>query len=271
LTRDGWIKRVGRLAAVESTRVREGDTVIAVAPGNTLDHVIFFADDGTAYTMRMNEVPASSGYGEPIAKFFRLGDEVRMVNAVSTDPRFTEPDHSPKNGDPPPPYLLVVTAQGQTLRTPLQPFRTASTKVGRRYIRLNDGDRVVLATVVKDEESIFLASASGHVIHFPIEQINVLSGVGKGVMGIKLEDDDSCLGGALISNRHDALIMETAGGKTLEFRRGKYETTSRAGKGFEAVKRTTFTRVVPPPIHLVDWDEVEGKQKENESDERTLF
>ncbi len=25
LTRDGWIKRVGRLAAVESTRVREGD------------------------------------------------------------------------------------------------------------------------------------------------------------------------------------------------------------------------------------------------------
>src|SRR5262249_44249461 len=63
LTRDGWIKRVGRLASVEGTRVREGDEVIAVAPGNTLDHVIFFADDGTAYPMRMNEVPASSGYG----------------------------------------------------------------------------------------------------------------------------------------------------------------------------------------------------------------
>ena len=35
--------------------------VIAVVPGSTLDHVIFFADDGTAYTMRINEVPASSG------------------------------------------------------------------------------------------------------------------------------------------------------------------------------------------------------------------
>src|SRR5262249_31778315 len=54
VTRDGWIKRVGRLASVEGTRVREGDAVLAVAPGNTLDHVIFFADDGTAYTMRMN-------------------------------------------------------------------------------------------------------------------------------------------------------------------------------------------------------------------------
>jgi DNA gyrase subunit A len=263
LTRDGWIKRVGRLAAVESTRVREGDEVIAVVPGSTLDHVLFFADDGTAYTMRINEVPASSGYGEPIAKFFRLADEVRLINAVTTDPRFTAADESASNGDAPGPYLLVVTTQGQTLRTPLAPFRSASNKLGRRYVRLNEADRVVLVTVLKDEESIFLASANGHVIHFPIEQINILAGVGKGVMGIKLEEGDACLGGSLISGRHDALVMETSGGKILEFRRGKYETTSRAGKGFEAVKRTSFIRVVASAIELVDWDQVEGKGEDS--------
>src|SRR5262249_52746993 len=49
LTRDGWIKRVGRLETVEKTRVREGDEVVAVVPGTTVDHVVFFADDGTAY------------------------------------------------------------------------------------------------------------------------------------------------------------------------------------------------------------------------------
>src|SRR5581483_2980656 len=75
LTRDGWIKRVGRLASIEGTRVREGDEVLAVVPGSTLEHVIFFGDDGAAYTMRINEVPASSGYGEPLAKFFRLEDQ----------------------------------------------------------------------------------------------------------------------------------------------------------------------------------------------------
>jgi len=262
LTRDGWIKRVGRLASVESTPVREGDQVIAVAPGNTLDHVIFCADDGTAYTMRINEVPASSGYGEPVAKFFRLGDQVRIVNALNTDERFTAPDETGGNGDPPGPYLLVVTAQGQTLRTPLAPVRAASTKVGRRYVRLNEADRVVMATVLKDEESLFLASASGHVLHFPIEQINILSGAGKGVIGIKLAEDDSCLGGALISGRFDMMQVETTGGKVMEFRRGKYETTSRGGKGFEAVKRTSFVRVVPPPIELVDWDRLEGKGEE---------
>ena len=83
------IKRVGRLSSVESTRVREGDEVVAVVPGSTLDSVVFFADDGTAYTMRINEVPATTGHGEPITKFFKLADGVKVIGAVSTDPRFT--------------------------------------------------------------------------------------------------------------------------------------------------------------------------------------
>jgi DNA gyrase subunit A len=262
LTRDGWIKRVGRLASVEGTRVREGDEVLAVVPGSTLDHVIFFADDGTSYTMRISEVPASSGYGEPIVKFFRLADQVRIVGAVTADERFTPMDQLPANGEPAGPYLLVVTAQGQVLRTPLAPFRTASTKVGRRYVRLAEGDKVVMATVLKPEHrSIFLASADGHVLHFPIEEINILSGVGKGVIGIKLNPGDSCLGGALVHNQNDALVVETSGGKQMEFY-GSRETASRGGKGFEAVKRTSFVRIVPPPIELIDWDKVEGKAEE---------
>src|SRR4030095_4964810 len=117
LTADGWIKRVGKLASVEGTRVREGDAVIAVVPANTLDHVVFFADDGTAYTMRVNEVPASSGYGEPITKFFKLGDGVKVVAAVTTDPRFTPADESGKGDTPGGPYIIVGTRNGYVLRT----------------------------------------------------------------------------------------------------------------------------------------------------------
>src|SRR5207248_2474632 len=140
LTRDGWIKRVGRLASVEGTRVREGDEVTTVVPGSTLDHVIFFADDGTAYSMRINEVPATAGYGEPIHKFFRLADQVKIIAATSTDERFVPVDTPPANGEPAGPYVLVVTVQGQVMRTPLSPFRVASTKVGRRYVKLVEGD-----------------------------------------------------------------------------------------------------------------------------------
>ena len=107
-----------------------------------------------------------------------------------------------------------------------------------------------MAKVLTDEESLFLASKDGHVIHFLIEQINILSGAGKGVIGIKLDNDDVCLGGALVSNRHDALMVETSGGITKEFRRGAYPCVNRGGRGHEVVKRTDLVRVIPPAIEL---------------------
>jgi hypothetical protein len=55
--------------------------------------------------------------------------------------------------------------------------------------------------------------------------------------------------------------VETSGGKQMEFY-GSRDMASRGGKGFEAVKRTSFVRIVPPPIELVDWDRVEGKAEE---------
>ncbi len=260
VTQDGWIKRVGRLASVEGTRVREGDAVLAVAPASTLDHVIFLTDDGTAYTLRVNEVPATAGYGEPITKFFKLDDRVKILTAVTTDERFVPAETKPANKDEAPgPHLLVVTQQGMTLRLPLAPFRAPSNKLGRRVVKLAEGDRVVMVAVLTgDEESLFLASVEGRVLHFPISEINVLSGVGKGVIGIKLDAGDTCLGGALISKKSQMLQVETSGGKTMEFT-GRHEIVSRGGKGFEAVKRTSFTRVVQPPIQLIDWDQLEGK------------
>lgn len=68
VTKEGWIKRVGQLSSIARTRVREGDSVLTVTPGSTLDHVAFFCSDGVAYTLPIEQIPISSGYGEPLAK-----------------------------------------------------------------------------------------------------------------------------------------------------------------------------------------------------------
>lgn len=273
LTRDGWIKRVGRLSSVETTRVREGDEVLAVAPGSTVDHVVFFAEDGTAYTMRMVEVPASSGYGDPITKFFRLADQVKVLTAVTTDERFTPADSPGSGDDPGGPYVLVVTAQGQVLRTPLAAFRTASTKVGRRYVRLAEGDKVVTVAIVQDESGLMLASAAGHVIHFPLAEVNILAGAGKGVVGIKLREGDVCLGGMVVGHKRDTLVIEASDGKPMEFRASRFAPVGRGGKGYETVKRKSFVRVVPPAITLADWDAVEARDRDERKDDvqKSLF
>ncbi len=260
LTRNGWLKRVGRLQAVESTRVKEGDEVVAVIPASTLDHVVFFTDDGAAYTMRVNEVPATTGHGEPITKYFKLADGAKVVAAVSTDPRFTPADAA--DGGP---YVLVATSSGNVLRIPLSLFRTESTKAGRRYVKLDEGDKAVLVRLVGAETGVMLASAGGHLIHFPIDSVNVVSGAAKGVIGIKL-DDDQCIGGVLVGGRFDKLQLVTENGKEQEFGPGAIKTQNRGGKGEKPGVRTKFARVLPPPIELVNWDEIDGKTPRKATD-----
>ena len=260
LTRNGRVKRVGRLTSIETTRVEEGDAVTAVVPGSTLDQVVFFADDGSAYTMRINEVPATTGYGEPITKFFRLGDGVKVIAAVTTDMRFTPADEKSRGDIPGGPYLLVAASTGNVLRTPLAAFRLESTKAGRRFAKVDDDDRIVLVRLVGEETGVMLASRGGHVIHFPIEEVSILAGVGKGVIGIKL-DEDECVGGVLVGGRFDKLVVETESGKQQDFGPGAIKCQKRGGLGSKPGLRTRFTAVVPSQIEVANWDEIEGKVK----------
>ncbi|MEZ6045208.1 MAG: DNA topoisomerase IV subunit A [Planctomycetaceae bacterium] len=257
VTREGWVKRVGRLQKVESTRVREGDEVLAVIPTSTLDHIIFFASDGTAYTLPADQIPVSSGYGEPLAKHVRLGDGVNIVAAVTTDNRFTEEDFEYEGYPVPGPYLFVATERGQVMHIPLTNFRQASTKTGRRYCRLGKEDRVVFVQLIGEAETIFLASEKARIIHFSLDDVPVLSSAGKGVRGMKLDSKDKLLGAALMARPSDTLKVLNSNDKVISMGQMKYNVTSRGGKGVRTSMRNTFVSIVPPEIELVDWATME--------------
>src|SRR6185312_8473878 len=87
VSRDGWVKRQKEVKDVASTRLREGDEVLAVVGGSTRATAAFFSNFGVAYSARIADVPASTGYGEPIQRFFKLKDGERIVAAFSLDPR----------------------------------------------------------------------------------------------------------------------------------------------------------------------------------------
>ncbi|HEX4609157.1 MAG TPA: hypothetical protein VH092_13210, partial [Urbifossiella sp.] len=86
------------------------------------------------------------------------------------------------------------------------------------------------------------------------------------VIGIKLEGGDECIGGVLVGGRFDKLQVETDNGKVQEYGPGAIKPQNRGGKGEKPGSRTTFARVLPPPIELVNWDEVDGKAPRKEAD-----
>lgn len=256
ITSDGWVKRVNSLSSVSKTRVRDGDSVLNVIPGSTLDNAVFFSSDGVAFTIPMDQLPVSSGYGEPLAKHAKLGDGARVVAAATTDARFVEAveDDSDEWG----PLLLVGTKLGQVLTIPFHNFRTPGTKSGRKYCRLRKGDEVVYCQLIDDAETIFFASKNGRVIHFAIDDIPMLTNAGKGVRGLKLDADDYVLGVVQLSRPSDCLRVINSNDKELVFGQQKYQVTSRGGRGVLTSKRTNFERVIQPEIQLIDWSELEG-------------
>jgi DNA gyrase subunit A len=69
----------------------------------------------------------------------------------------------------------------------------------------------------------------------------------------------------LVGGRFDKLVIETETGKTQDFGPGAVKSRGRGGKGDRPGSRTRFTRVVPPPIELADWEVVEGKKPKDDA------
>jgi hypothetical protein len=72
VSRDGWVKRQKEVRDLSTTRLREGDSVLAVLPGSTRASVVLFSNFGAAYTARIIDVPASLGTASRCKKLFKL-------------------------------------------------------------------------------------------------------------------------------------------------------------------------------------------------------
>jgi DNA gyrase subunit A len=256
VSRDGWVKRQKEVKDLSTTRLREGDTVLAAAAGSTRATVVFFSNFGVAYSARIVDIPASTGYGEPIQKLFKLKDGERIVGAMSLDaraigqisPRATRAGAEPSE---PPVHAIAITTDGYAMRFSLEPFVEPSTRSGRRYARVADGAEIVTATATTGEEVVIAATADARALLTTAREVNFLSGPGRGVILIKVNFPDDKVIGALVSKGdRDLLTVETSRGAEQTISTAKYEVTGRGGKGRELLQRGQFVRVVPGEVAI---------------------
>ena len=249
VSRDGWVKRQKEVKDISTTRLREGDSVLAVMQGSTRATVVLFSNFGVAYTSRIIDVPASTGYGEPVQKLFKLKDGERIVAAYSLDSRVAGNIATKKEGVAPPVHAVAVTSDGYALRFSFEPFVEASTRAGRRFARPSQGVEVVGVARITGDEVIIVATADARGLLCRADEVNYLSGPGKGVILIKLTgDEDRVLGFIASSGDRDLLRVETSRGGEQTISTAKYEITGRGGKGRELLQRGQFTRIIPSEI-----------------------
>ncbi|MBX3274477.1 MAG: DNA topoisomerase IV subunit A [Sandaracinaceae bacterium] len=246
LTQQGWIKRQGRVTDLSATRVREGDAVLDVTAGSTRASVALFSNLGSCYVARIVDVPASTGYGNPVHSTFKLADGERIVRMIGFDPRLCDVPEATEGAETPePPWAVAVTRGGMTSRFSLRAHREPSTRSGRRYMRVGADDEVILVDLSDGQEKVAAVTEKGHVLLTEGEEIPILGGAGKGVKLIKLGAGDRVLAARALRDMSTTLVVEKEGSSAtfeITIRRG---VTTRGGKGQPLFKRGRLARALP--------------------------
>ena len=258
VSKDGWIKRQKSYTDLSTIRVRDNDAIGWVMPANTRDSVIYFTNMGRAYTMRVDDVPSTTGYGDPVQASFDFDDGERIVGVVVDNDyalRPLEPEQPTLVDDveeEPDHQLVAISEQGQSVRFSVDSYVDPSTVKGRMYMRLGKGDKVVNVEVCDGTELVALASHNGRGLMFPVREISHVKSAAKGVRAISLEGDDTVLDFTLSRERLDGLEVETNQGARHFVRRsiGKFEPTSRGNKGRFVIRRGHLIRSHRPPVEI---------------------
>jgi DNA gyrase subunit A len=259
LSRDGWIRRVRELKDPSSARLREGDALFAMHAGSTRDRIALFSSRGVLYVVPVSDVPATTGYGEPVQSMFKFGDGERVVTSMLVTGRGPEAEAAGDEEAAPKAKggaqrglfdekatvielsdetrtILVASAGGYGFRA--APDLSVTTRAGRRFARVADGDELVSIGEPGGPE-VYCLARSGKGLRFPLDEVSELSGAGRGVILMRLEPKDRIAGVVAAAKKGAKLVADMEGGGERDLARDDFPAAHRGGKGFKVVKRGT--------------------------------
>ena len=132
--------------------------------------------------MRINDVPASTGYGEPVQKLFNFRDGERVVGAMLLDRARARPRATLA--------LAVTQARLSGCASTSTPHRELSTRAGRRFAKPAEGDEIVGVALAGDDDVVCVVTSDARALAVQVDEIPELANPGRGVIVIKADDDD---------------------------------------------------------------------------------
>ena len=251
LTKMGWIRRAKTVG--ENLRFKEGDTLLALIPANTRDNIAIFSSAGKAYVIKAYDLPAGSGFGEPVQHLFKFGDGERPVTAMNLTtllsgaaaaPLVEEEEKEKKKGKkkeaagkPATIMGISVSARCVGFKFDLSMFNTVTTRAGKKFAGLKPGDSIMGVDIIDLTHVLFLTS-EGKAVVIAAKDVPLLSGAGKGVKLVNVRNGEIALFRVVRKGEQVKVIDEKDREKVIDLK--DYGVMKRGAVGFKAVKAVRF-------------------------------
>ncbi|RVY43038.1 DNA topoisomerase (ATP-hydrolyzing) subunit A [Helicobacter pylori] len=237
----GYVKRVDLKAYEKQNRGGKGklsgstyedDFIENFFVANTHDILLFITNKGQLYHLKVYKIPEASriAMGKAVVNLISLAPDEKIMATLSTK------DFSDERS------LAFFTKNGVVKRTNLSEFGSNRSYSGIRAIVLDEGDELVSAKVVdKNAKHLLIASHLGIFIKFPLEDVREMGRHARGVIGIKLNENDFVVGAVVISGDGNKLLSVSENGLGKQTLAEAYREQSRGGKGIIGMRLTQKT------------------------------
>ncbi|MGL2553121.1 DNA topoisomerase (ATP-hydrolyzing) subunit A [Helicobacter pylori] len=236
----GYVKRVDLKVYEKQNRGGKGklsgstyedDFIENFFVANTHDILLFITNKGQLYHLKVYKIPEASriAMGKAVVNLISLAPDEKIMATLSTK------DFSDERS------LAFFTKNGVVKRTNLSEFES-NRSCGIRAIVLDEGDELVGAKVVdKNAKHLLIASHLGIFIKFPLEDVREIGRTTRGVIGIRLNENDFVISAVVINDDSNKLLSVSENGLGKQTLAEAYREQSRGGKGVIGMKLTQKT------------------------------
>ena len=211
---------------VKGASLRADDVVQNFIVSTTHHWLMFFTNTGRVFRSKVYEIQESGrdAKGQHVANLLALQPEERIVEVLDLK------DYQQA------PYLVLATRAGLVKKTALETYDTARTG-GIIAIKLREGDELVNAMLVSDDNDLLLVSRKGMSIRFSAssEQLRPMGRDTSGVMGMSFRKGDELLSATVIGEAGFVFVV-TEGGYAKRTSADQYRIQNRGGLGIKVAK-----------------------------------
>lgn len=252
LTQRGYVRRMAPKVYDRISRSRTDDTSTTALEDaddfgvqtqftTTAQTLVVMTRSGKAYAIKVSDMPQVSGKsrGTPLVTLLPAAAQ-GMPDSIAGS--FILPEDTDDQ------YVLLLTEQGRLKRLPLSEFSDLTGR-GLTALKLKEDDRVLFANVAQVGEQVVLATSSGRVLRFEVndDQVPIASRTSQGNAGMRISKKEKIVGWA-IATLNDTFLMVSEQGYAKQL---PIKSLRRANTGELGVQAFQFTTKTDALIGMV--------------------
>ena len=210
-------------------KLDKGEFVVDTLIGNNTDEILFFTKKGLFYHLKMGGF--NIGEKQYLNSFIstNFDDEIKEAAILSRD---TESSN-----------IIFLTKKGILKKSSLSEYNLKRNS-GVQALKLDEGDSIASILITKDEK-IGILTKEGNFIIIETKDIRPIGRISKGVVGIKLSENDEVVSARIIEDGVKEILSIGEDGYAKRSSVNEFKITGRATKGVKIQRASKLCDFLP--------------------------